>query len=104
MPNRCSFCGQSVSDSVQVVTGLSAHICSDCVATCGGVLEGMPASEWQTKAGDRCQFCQRGQDQVPRILSRQGADATICSECQKLCVQALQDHGRSTSEGCPIGD
>ncbi len=97
MPSpSCSFCGQSVSDSVQVVTGPSVHICSDCVATCGRVLEGTTASDWLTNAEGPCHFCKRGPDEASHMFSRKGADAAICSHCQKLCVEVLEEHATST--------
>ncbi len=91
----CSFCGQSVGGSVLLVTGRSVHICSDCVAACGGVLAGEAAPGWQINAEEPCRCCHRGLDEVPTILSKRGAAGTICSECQKLCAEVLKEHPQS---------
>ena len=36
---RCSFCNKSSGDSRVVITGPSAHICSDCLRVCREIME-----------------------------------------------------------------
>jgi ATP-dependent protease Clp ATPase subunit len=77
----CSFCEKT---NEKVISGPVVYICFDCAAAYTELLKDSVEEKSQRAIGrPRCSFCGQTEPTVRRVID--GADASICNICLKLC-------------------
>jgi len=96
--SSCSFCEKTIEEVNSIIQGPQAHICNECVDTCGEVLSGTAVPDWATTAEEQCGFCNRDASAEMRIIGNQTTAARICNECVKLCVEVLKEAQKQSGQ------
>jgi hypothetical protein len=97
----CTLCGESRDKAKKPIAGPEFYICDTCVDSLNakessGQAKGKDESTPATKAGTKCSFCGKSQDQVKTIIA--GPGVHICNECVVLCQEILEAAEVSTSD------
>jgi ATP-dependent protease Clp ATPase subunit len=74
---NCSFCGRVESEVGDLIPGMKASICAECL----GQISHFPIN---TDASANCGFCGRNQKEVPKLAS--GKTASICTFCAEAML------------------
>ena len=88
---HCSFCDKDQIEVEQLISGVSAYICNDCIAEIKGELD--PASNMVQAV--TCSFCEREVNDFDHLYrgghSYRGDRAHICDGCVELCVTIIEE-------------
>lgn len=113
----CTFCGKPQNKVRKLIAGPGVFICNECIELATNVISSGRAARTelgpvdnvpQANKQERCSFCGKARDQVPRLAGIPlGADsqlpggakvpgkpsgtATICSECLALCGEIIAE-------------
>ncbi len=98
---RCSFCNATASEAAKLLGGPGAHICDECVAAAGAVVEkGAPSAgprsvilQPASREAHACAFCRKVPAQVTAMVK--GGRGRICDECLDRCAKILADDAGS---------
>jgi len=91
MDHRCSFCRVPANQVEKIVFGSHFNICSDCIRTCLGVLDGEAVTGWNiTTSPQRCGNCDRRPTEGYRhIVNRAVYSPRICERCIRVFTEVL---------------
>jgi putative hydrolase of the HAD superfamily len=91
MDQRCSFCRVLTNQVEKIIFGTHFNICSDCIRTCLGVLDGETVTGWNiTTSPQRCGNCARRPSEGYRhLVNRAVYSPRICERCIRIFTEIL---------------
>jgi ATP-dependent protease Clp ATPase subunit len=87
----CSFC-KNPND--KVIAGPGVYICFSCATSYTDlVTQPVDVTSRRSSGLAKCSFCGRTEPTVARVM--EGADATICNDCLRLCNDIIGEPQRA---------